>query len=139
MTDTTDTKYRMSQTHKDRLAVGREQARVVREYLNAINRPVHRGRKRTAESVQKRLAQIAEQLNVAATPLTRLKLVAEQERLERELTSFHPADISGLEKEFLRVVHDYSARKGISYSAWRNLGVPASVLRAAGVSRSLAA
>jgi hypothetical protein len=30
----------------------------------------------------------------------------------------------------------YSARKGISYAAWRELGVEAAVLKRAGISRS---
>jgi hypothetical protein len=30
----------------------------------------------------------------------------------------------------------YGARKGITYAAWREVGVPVSVLKAAGISRS---
>ncbi len=62
-----------------------------------------------------------------------------QERidLEEELASSeNKVDLSGLEAEFIKAAPGYSARKGISYQAWRELGVPASTLKAAGISRS---
>ena len=44
-------------------------------------------------------------------------------------------DLAALEAEFVAVASTYSSRKGISYTAWRELGVPADVLKRAGVSR----
>jgi hypothetical protein len=38
----------------------------------------------------------------------------------------------------VEVAASYSARQGISYDAWREIGVPAAVLREAGVSRAAA-
>ena len=51
----------MSDSHKAALAEGREQGRAVRRYLEALeaHKP-KRGRKRTPDSVQKRLAAIDE-------------------------------------------------------------------------------
>ena len=40
-----------------------------------------------------------------------------------------------LEDEFVDAASGYSQRKGISYTAWRELGVPASVLKRAGIGR----
>jgi hypothetical protein len=131
-------RYQMSDEHKERLAVGREQSRIVREYLNTLG-PIRRGRKRTAESVERKLRQVMEQIQVADDPLDRLQLHAEAERLERELGEFEEVDVTEIEQEFVRVALAFSQRKGISYNAWRNLGVPASVLKAAGVTRSQAA
>ena len=73
---------RMSDEHKAALAEGREQGRVVRRYLEALesHRP-KRGRKRTPDSIAKRLAAIDEQLGTADA-LNRLHLV--QERLDLE-------------------------------------------------------
>ena len=45
-------------------------------------------------------------------------------------------DISGLEKSFVAAAKGYSERKGISYTAWRELGVPPEVLKRAGISRA---
>ena len=51
----------MSAAHKEALAVGREEGRAVRRYLEALeaHKP-KRGRKRSAETIQKRLDQIEE-------------------------------------------------------------------------------
>ena len=53
----------MTDEHKAALAEGREQGRVVRRYLEALesHRP-RRGRRRTPESIAKRIAAIDEQL-----------------------------------------------------------------------------
>jgi len=45
-------------------------------------------------------------------------------------------DITELEEEFVRVAKGYAARKGISYIAFRQIGVPAAILREAGINRS---
>jgi hypothetical protein len=45
-------------------------------------------------------------------------------------------DMAGLENEFVKVAKSYSARQGISYGAWRSVGVPAAVLKRAGVGRA---
>jgi hypothetical protein len=44
-------------------------------------------------------------------------------------------DVSALEKEFIKVAKSYSAKKGISYGAWREFGVEPDVLKKAGVTR----
>ena len=44
-------------------------------------------------------------------------------------------DISELEDAFVEVAVSYSGRKGITYSAWREVGVPAATLKRAGISR----
>ena len=78
---------RMSDEHKAALAEGRGQGRIVRRYLEALesHRP-KRGRKRTPETIAKRLAAIDERL-ATADPLGRLQLVQERMDLERELAA----------------------------------------------------
>ena len=127
----------MTDEHKAALAEGRSQGRAVRAYLEAIegHKP-KRGRKRTAESISKRLAAIEEELN-EADALRRLQLTQERLNLQRELESAQDTvDLEGLEREFVRVAKGYAERKGISYAAFRELGVPASTLKQAGISRS---
>src|SRR2546421_4860177 len=81
------TRSPMSNSHKAALAEGREQGRAVRRYLEALeaHKP-KRGRKRTPESMQKRLTMIDERLG-NADPLTRLHLVQERMDLEAELSA----------------------------------------------------
>ena len=127
----------MSDEHKAALAEGREQGRVVRHYLEALesHRP-KRGRKRTPETITKRLAAIDEQLGTA-DPLNRLHLVQERLDLERELASSGDdgTDLDELEAAFTEVAAAYGERKGLSYEAWRSIGVAPAVLKAAGISR----
>ncbi len=108
----------------------------MRVYLEALaaSRP-KRGRKRTPESIKKRLDRIEVEL-AEATPIQRLHLVQERMDLERELASSSETfDLSELEAAFVGAAKGYSERKGISYAAWREAGVPAATLKAAGISR----
>jgi hypothetical protein len=126
----------MSDSHKAALAEGREQGRAVRRYLEALeaHRP-KRGRKRTPESVQKRLASIDERL-AEADALTRLHLVQERMNLEGELsTTDNTVDLQALEDDFVASAAPYGQRKGITYGAWRQAGVDPAVLRRAGIRR----
>jgi hypothetical protein len=128
----------MSTEHKEALALGRVQGRAVRRYLDALetSRP-KRGRRRTRDGVQKRLAAVDERLEVADA-LSRLHLLQERQDLEEELASMDGGgvDLNALEEEFVKAARAYSQRKGVSYAAWREVGVPASVLRRAGISRA---
>ena len=129
----------MSDEHKAANAKAREENRAVSDYLEALesNRP-RRGRKRTAEVMRKRLAAIAEALE-SATPIRRVQLIQERIDLEQAIVaSSETIDISDLEAGFVEVAVSYSGRKGITYSAWREVGVPASVLQRSGISRGAA-
>ena len=130
----------MSSSHKAALAEGREQGRAVRRYLEALqaHKP-KRGRKRTPESVRKRLDAIEARLP-EADPLSRLHLAQERMDLQRELEGFdNGADLTELEEEFVAAAAPYGARKGITYAAWREAGVDPGVLRRAGIRRGAGA
>ena len=126
----------MSDAHKEALAEGREQGRAVRRYLEALeaNKP-RRGRKRTPEGIQRRLAAIEERL-ASADALSRLHLAQERMDLEAELaSSSEGVDMAALEAAFVKAAGPYSRRKGIGYDAWRAAGVEPRVLKAAGIGR----
>jgi hypothetical protein len=127
----------MSDSHKAALATGREQGRAVRRYLEALeaNRP-RRGRKRTTEGIEKRLAAIDERIG-AADALTRLHLAQERMDLSAELAVAADGgiDLEALEAAFIAAAGPYSWRKGISYDAWRAAGLEPRVLKAAGITR----
>jgi hypothetical protein len=130
-------KSAMSKEHKQALALGRDQGRSVRRYLEALelHKP-KRGRKRTAESIQKQLTTIEEKLS-SVDPLSRVQMIQQRMDLERELASKgETVDLSALEAEFVAAARDYGQRKGISYAAWREAGVDAAVLKKAGIGRS---
>jgi len=126
----------MSDEHKAALAEGRDQGRAVRRYLEALeaNKP-RRGRKRSPESVKKRLATIESDI-ATADPLRRVHLVQERSDLQAALEATESnVDLDELEKEFVSSAGPYSDRKGITYATWREVGVPAGVLARAGISR----
>jgi L-lactate utilization protein LutC len=126
----------MSAAHKEALAVGREEGRAVRQYLEALeaHRP-KRGRKRSQETIQKRLEQIESRVE-AADPLSRVHLVQERMNLQAELAAKDAVvDMAALEEDFVKAAKNYGDRKGISYAAWREAGVDAGVLRQAGIRR----
>ena len=127
----------MSADHKAALAKGREEGRIVRRYLEALesSKP-RRGRKRTPDSIRKRLGTIDVTL-ATADPLSRLHMVEEKQRLEAELShTGDTVDMAALEKSFIKVARLYGERKGISYSAWRTVGVSAAVLQQAKIPRT---
>lgn len=132
-------KSAMSDEHKAALAVGRAEGRAVRDYLDGLraSKP-KRGRKRTPESINSRISVIDEALETA-DPLSEVKLIQERMDLARELENLGSGvDIAALEDAFVKVAKGYSERQGISYAAWREVGVEASVLKRAGISRSAA-
>jgi hypothetical protein len=129
----------MTEEHKAALAMGRDEGRSVRRYLEAIDRQrPKRGRPRTVESVTRRLATVNAKLD-DADALTRLHLLQERADLEVEIADLSVNDdMPALEKAFVKVARSYGQRKGIGYSAWREAGVSAAVLDKAGITRAKA-
>jgi len=127
----------MSASHKAALAKGREEGRAIRLYLDALEETKpRRGRKRTPQSITRRLNTIDAQWGEASA-LQRLQLTQEGMDLEAELAATEePLDLEKLETSFVKVAKGYGERKGISYRAWRAVGVNAAVLKRAGINRS---
>ena len=130
-------KTKMTPQHKAALAKGREEGLAVRRYLEALeSAKPRRGRRRTPDSITKRLASIDAEL-ASADPLTRLHLIQQKKDLSEELgKNGETEDLGALEKQFVKVARTYGDRKGISYGTWRTAGVPAAVLQKAGVART---
>ncbi|HUZ19284.1 MAG TPA: hypothetical protein VMU75_01755 [Acidimicrobiales bacterium] len=126
----------MTSEHKAALAAGRAQGLAVRRYLEAIERSrPRRGRRPSTDSLKKQLADIEARLR-DADPLKRLHLIQQRKAIESRLEGGDAAeDITSLEEAFVEAAKEYGARKGIDYSTWREAGVPAEVLRRAGVHR----
>ncbi len=127
----------VSEEAKSARALGQAQGRTVSRYLTALDstKP-KRGRQRSPEKMQARVAALPDEI-AQAKPLKRVHLIQELMDLEVELAKeVETVDISDIEGEFISVAAEYSERKGISYGAWREVGVPASVLKAAGVART---
>ena len=123
----------MSKEHKDALAEGRRQSRAIKAYLSALKsrRP---GRPVTKESLQARLGRVSKQLEDATDPLESVSLTQARLDIEDQLARMDESEnLEALEAGFVQYARGYSDRKGISYTAWRQVGVPAAVLRKAGI------
>jgi hypothetical protein len=130
-------KRTVSADHKAKLAQGRREARVVGKYLEAISAGKgKRGRKRTPESINMQITKIDREI-ADAPAIRRLELtqkrndlVSERDRLAARV------DLVALEQDFVKIAKSYSKRTGINYAAFRSVGVPADVLKRAGVTRA---
>ena len=127
----------MSDDHKAALAKGREEGRIVRQYLEALeSTKPRRGRKRTPDSIRRRLAAI-ESSTARSRPAGPAPSGRGEAASGAELShSGDTVDMAALEKSFIKVARIYGERKGISYSAWRTVGVSASVLQQAKIPRT---
>lgn len=110
-----------------------QQASVVNRYLTALaNGEI--GSRRTTERTEQALADVNYTLTEHAdelTPVQRLDLVQWRIELEAALDNGH----DDIESRFISCAAAYSERKGVTYAAWREMGVPARVLREAGITR----
>lgn len=119
--------------HKAAMIQGRTETRVVRQYLEALEVRQSGGRRRSKESLQKKLTAVEQDLE-SADAVGRLHLVQERINLQKAIEAAEQnIDIDELENGFIDVAASYSERKGISYQAWREVGVPPKVLQAAGI------
>lgn len=124
----------MSASHKKALANGRNEGRIIREYLEVVEatKP-KRGRRRTPESITKRLTTIANELR-ATDPVTKVRLIQERLNLRNELASMKSkTEIALAESKFIKVARSFSNRNDITYDAWREFGVSSAVLKKAGI------
>ena len=128
---------KMTPEHKAALAKGREQGRAVRDYLAALEEEKKPGRRFDPELLQLRIAETQEKTDAEPDPAKRVELIQKRLDYEEKLADVGEAvDLEALEKDFVEAVKEYSERKGIAYTAWREAGVPAAVLKKAGIPRT---
>ncbi len=130
-------KKQMSEEHKKALAKGRAQSKAVRDYLEALEQESRPGRKLDRDELEERIHKIQAQIDEEENPAKRVELIQKRLDYEGRLVEIQDApDTDALEAEFVDAAKEYSERKGITYTAWREAGVPAAVLRQAGVPRT---
>jgi len=124
----------MSDEHKAAIASGRAEGAAVRRYLETLEAKRQPGRRVSAEELEGRLAKTIEEINSEEDQLKLLDLIQQRIDLEERIDAAEAEDESlEAEEEFVALAKGYAERKGISYTAFRQMGVPASVLKAAGM------
>lgn len=128
----------LSDEHKAALEQGRSEARKIKAYLKHLETSApQRGRPLDPAKVEAELAELEERI-ATATTVKRVSLIQRRMDLTRRLELLATLDDNSgdLEEGFVEAVGGYSARKGISYAAWREAGVPAAVLKRGGITRN---
>ncbi len=91
-----------------------------------------------ADTITRRIHKLDE-LMVSADPLTRLQLTQERVELHAErlrVANGRQTGLAELEGDFVRSAKAYGERAGVSYAAWRQMGVDADVLERAKIGRA---
>ena len=127
----------MSDEHKAALAQGRRESKAIKAYLVAISIPKRRGRPITPEVLEAKIETLDQRILEETDVLARVDLfqarIDAQEALDQMAAV---VDLDALEAGFVEYANSYSQRKGITWPAWREAGVSADVLKAAGVKRT---
>ena len=127
----------MTDEHKAALAKGRAQGKAVRDYLAALEQERRPGRRVDRETIEAKIPEIQGQIDAESDPAKRVELIQKRLDLEERLVELgNEPDLESLEAAFIDAAAEYSERKGITYTAWREAGVPAATLKAAGVKRT---
>jgi hypothetical protein len=103
-----------------------------------VNTPKQRGRKVSKATLTQRLASARERAKTA-TGVEKVLAAQEVRDLQNKLANINAAngtDVKSLEAEFIRIAKKFGENRGIGYGAWRDAGVPAVVLKKAGVART---
>lgn len=108
-------------------------AAIVR-YVDALARHPKADHKAAAAKLARIEAALARPPGTRGAPsgLVRIELAMEAEQLTAAAAA---PDFDELEAAFIAHGKAYSARRNVTWRAWRRLGVPVSILRKAGVSR----
>ena len=127
----------MSDEQKAALGQGRAEAKAIKAYLAAVTKPRKRGRPITRASLEEKTGSLGEKVRTEDDPLARVELIQARIDAQRALNDLdRAADLDGLEAGFEKHAASYSQRKGITWAAWREAGVPAAILRRAGIKQT---
>lgn len=127
----------MSDEHKAALAQGRRESKAIKAYLVAVSIPKRRGRPVTPEVLEAKIATLDRRILEETDVLARVDLFQARIDAQEALDNMSAVvDLDALEAGFVEYANSYSLRKGITWPAWREAGVSAEVLKAAGVKRT---
>lgn len=131
----------MTQEHKDALAEGRRESRVVKDYLATLKTEApRRGRPVDEKTIASRLEKVESELATTDSPIKRLTLIQKRRDYSTQLEQFQASgsedEIRELERQFVKMAKPFAERRGITYATFREAGVPSSVLKEAGLVRS---
>lgn len=123
----------MDAEQKRAMAEGRAQAKAVRSYLDLVADGQHNKDTPPVEDLEAERAELHRKIDEAQDSLHRLELIQRRLDVEAQLAQAPDVDVVAAERGFIEHAAAYAERKGLSWPAFRDAGVPASVLREAGL------
>lgn len=125
----------LSDEHRAALSRGRVEGAAVRRYLETISSDG--GRRRSPDAIKAQLEKLNEELHSSELDvMRRLHALQRRRDLERDLAvASQNEDLESVEAAFVEHAANFSARHKLDYSTWREIGVPAGLLRKAGITR----
>jgi hypothetical protein len=110
----------------------------VDRYIAAVTTPKRRGRRVSTATLQKRLVNARARFKTVAgveKVLTAQEIRDLQAKIAQQQSTSR-VDIRSLEASFVKIAKKFGENRGIAYGARRAAGVPAPVLKQAGVART---
>jgi hypothetical protein len=113
----------------------RAETNAVAAYLTALKGPRPSGSsKAKREGLMRRRAQVEQWISEERSPIREVELIQSRLDIDAQLAQLDAADrLPELEKASVKVAKSWCGRSGVSAAALREVGVPASVLRRAGL------
>jgi hypothetical protein len=112
--------------------VRRAETNAVAAYLTALRAPKVPARSRA--NLEQRRAQVEQWISEERSPIREVELIQQRLDIDAQLAQIdQAARLPELEEAFVKVAASWAKRSGISAAALREVGVPASVLRRAGL------
>jgi hypothetical protein len=110
----------------------------VNRYLDAVTTTNRRGRKLSESTLEQRLAgaQARFKSEVGVKRLLAAQEIRDLRARLKDMAAGTAIDIGSLEAAFVKVAKRFSEKRGVTYAAWRDAGVPAPVLKKAGIRRA---
>lgn len=102
------------------------QARVINSYVASLGRPT---RRLNRERLEERLLSLQQQLEGELTGVQRILTLQEADDIVARLEA---AD-DKVERDFIKIIKDWAERHNVTYATLRQMNIPASVLRDAGM------
>lgn len=128
----------VTEEHKQAMKRGRQLSAKVDAYLRAVAEPKRRGRRVSVEELERRHEKALHGAEEAAG-VARLKLLQKAANLEQRVAQSRAeqqVDVEALKRAFIEVAAEYSRNQSIGYATWREAGVSAEVLKAAGIKQT---
>ena len=113
----------------------RKENKIVEAYLIEVERKAGQPKGKSPQQLRQELTSLSTLLKTVEG-IEKLEILQQRENLYAEMRMAEEGALDSMEAAFIEVANSYGERKGISYSTWREFGVPKGILEQAGIKRT---